>query len=59
MLDQETTTCTCSDVAPLHGCACAAQAVMEGLEAADAPECDVPLGSMTVALHPYQRQALG
>ena len=40
-------------------CACAAQAVMEGLEAADAPECDVPLGSMTVALHPYQRQALG
>lgn len=32
---------------------------MEGLEAADAPEQDVRVGSMTVALHPYQRQSLG
>jgi len=32
---------------------------MEGLEATDAAECDVPVGSMTVALHPYQRHALG
>ena len=38
---------------------CAVQGVLEGLQAADAPERDVPPGSMRVTLHPYQRRALG
>ncbi|BDA45031.1 Helicase-like transcription factor [Coccomyxa sp. Obi] len=35
------------------------QGVFEGLKMADAPEADVPSGKMTVALHPYQKRALG
>ncbi|CAL8469222.1 g8763 [Coccomyxa elongata] len=37
----------------------ALQGVLEGLKMADAPEADVPPGKMTVALHPYQKRALG